>query len=290
MMQSIAVMAYFERMRHFFTRQGFDASMKVVYGADAEGPQRLLDNDMANKNMERKGTSSRGDHPPIDDIRANPYTYLFWTRDSLQNIVRRPVYLRDGTTENGTPKLKKTVSATFGMGCVLVSNKANLIEDFSEAFASEYQNMHTVPINLKFAYFDRRPVDEGGFDTEGLNFTVINELGTEELVSFRQGDLFSYSWNVKFLLQFVSEFADYRVSPLRKVAVDLYNENGVPLSAMDFDGSGQWKTHTATDGTKLIVPSRAYVENVIRPDAEKDIISQDGKDVVSEQNEQIVTG
>ena len=31
MMQSIAVMAYFERMRHFFTRQGFDASMKVVY-------------------------------------------------------------------------------------------------------------------------------------------------------------------------------------------------------------------------------------------------------------------
>lgn len=254
MMQSIAIQAYFNQMRRFFTRQGFDTSMKVVYGADAEGPQRLLDQDMADKEMERKRQTDR------DTVRSDAYTYLFWTRDSLENIIRRSIKLRDGFTEDGKARFKKTVSASFGMGCVLVSNKANLVEDFSEAFAAEYQNMHTVPINLKFGYDDRKPISEGGFDTEGLNFTVINELGTEELVSFRQGNLFSYSWNVSFKLNVVSEFADVKMAPLRQVVVDLYNPRGIPLASMDFNGKPEWKTHVATDGTEVIVPARGYVE------------------------------
>ena len=49
MMQSIAIQAYFARMRGLFTRQGFDGSMKVCYGSDAEGPQRILDQDLADK-------------------------------------------------------------------------------------------------------------------------------------------------------------------------------------------------------------------------------------------------
>ena len=120
------------------------------------------------------------------------------------------------------------------MGCVLVSNKANLIEDFSEAFAAEYQNMHTIPINLQFGYDDRSPIGEGGFNTPGLNFTAINDLGTEELVSFRAGNLFSYSWNVRLMLNIVSEFADTKLAPLKKLVVDLYNPQGIPMSSMAF--------------------------------------------------------
>lgn len=252
-MQSIAIQAYFARMRDFFTRQGFDGSMKVVYGADAEGPQRLLDQDMADKGMDRKQQTDR------DTVRSQPYTFLFWTRDSLKNIIRRPVFLRDGFSESGAAKFKKTVSAEFGMGCVLISNKANLIEDFSEAFAAEYQNMHTIPINLKLGYNDRSPIGQGGYDTPGLNFTAINELGTEELVSFRTGNLFSYSWNVYFKLYIVSEFADIQCSPLKNIVVDLYNPNGVPLASMDMSGTPEWTTHVATDGTEVEVPEHPYV-------------------------------
>ena len=228
MIQSIAIQAYFNQMRDFFTRQGFDRSMKVVYGADAEGPQRLLDQDIANKEMPRKSMTDR------ETVRSNPYTYLFWTRDSLKNLVRRPVNLQDGFGPDGSVRYKKTVSAEFGMGCVLVSNKMDLIEDFAEAFAAEYQNLHNVPVNLKFAYDDRNSVSAGGFNTIGLSFTIIQDLGTEEPVSFRVGNLFSYSWNVRIFLNFVSEFADIRLSPLERVIVDLYNVNGVPLASMDF--------------------------------------------------------
>jgi len=259
MMVSIAVQAYFNWMRKFLTRQGFDRNMQVVYGADAEGPQRLLEQNMADKPVDRKK------QPDRTDTRQAPYTYLFWTRDSLQNIVRRPVKLRDGVTDAGKSKVKKTVSASFGMGCILVSNKSNLIEDFSEAFAAEYQNIHNVPINLKFGYDDRNPAIEGGFDTAGLNMTVIQDLGTEELVSFRQGNLFSYSWNLRLYLNFVSEFADLELTPLRKVVVDLYNERGVPLASMDFSGQPEWATHTAVDGTEIQVPLTPFVEHPAVP-------------------------
>lgn len=256
MIQSIAIQAYFSRMREFFTRQGFDDSLKIVYGADAEGPQRLLDQDMADKNMSRKSSTDN------DTVRNGPYTYLFWNRDSLNNIVRRPVYLQDGTSD-GNRLYKKTLSASFGMGCILVSNKANLIEDFSEAFATEYQNIHNIPLNLKFAYSTRTPISEGGFNVDGFNVTVIQNLGTEELVSFRTGNLFSYSWNLTIYLNVVSEFADISLKPLRKVVVDLYNPNGVPLSSMDFNGVAQWKEHIATDGTKVTVPETPYVEHSV---------------------------
>lgn len=255
MIQSIAIQAYFDRMRNFLTRQGFDGSLKIVYGADAEGAQRLLDQDMADKDMDRKSKTDR------DTVRSGSYSYIFWTRDSLQNIVRRPVKLRDGVSDDGKTHFKKTLSASFGMGCVLVSNKANLVEDFSEAFAAEYQNLHNVPINLKFAYNDRKPIQEGGFDTPGFNITAIQNLGTEELVSYRTGNLFSYSWNLTMYLNVVSEFADWTASPLRKVVVDLYNPNGVPLASMDFNGKPEWKEHTSTGGAKLIVPETAYVEH-----------------------------
>lgn len=254
MMQSIAIQAYFARMRGLFTRQGFDGSMKVCYGSEAEGPQRILDQDLADKKMERKSETNR------ENVREDPYSYLFWTRDSLKNIVRRSINLQDGVAPDGRLKFKKTVSAEFGMGCVLVSNKMGLIEDFSEAFAAEYQNIHNVPINLKFAYETRTSVAEGGYDTAGLNLTIIQDLGEEEPISFRQGDLFSYSWNVRVILQFVSEFADWRISPLRSVVVDLYNKKGIPLASMDFNGLPEWKEYVAKDGTKVIVPKDAYVE------------------------------
>lgn len=255
MIQSIAIQAYFDRMRGLLTRQGFDNSLKIVYGADAEGAQQLLEKDLADKDMDRKSTSSR------DNIRSNPYSYIFWTRNSLENIVRRPVKVRDGIDDLGKSHFKKTVSASFSMSCVLVSNKAGLIEDFAEAFASEYQNIHNIPINLKFAYTDRNPISAGGFDTPGLNVTAIQNLGSEELVSFRAGNLFSYSWDVRLYLNVVSEFADWEATPLKKVVVDLYNPSGVPLASMDFNGAAQWKEHTATDGTKVIVPETAYVEH-----------------------------
>lgn len=254
MIQSIAIKAYFAQMRHFLTRQGFDEHLKVAYGADAEGPQRLLDQDLADKKMDRKSETNR------DTVREDPYSYLFWTRDSLENIVRRSIRIADGMTPDGKLRFKKTVSASFGMGCVLVSNKAELIEDFSEAFAAEYQNLHNVPINLKFAYEDRTTPSEGGYNTAGLNVTIIQDLGKEELVSFRQGNLFSYSWNVKVLLNLVSEFADWKMAPLRSVVVDLYNKNGIPLSSMDFNGTPEWKEHIASDGTRVIVPADAFVE------------------------------
>lgn len=255
MIQSIAIQAYFDRMRHFLSRQGFDPTMKIAYGADAEGAQRLLDQDIADKDMDRKSQSN------ATTMRSKPYSYIFWNRDSLVNTVRRPVKLRDGITEDGRRHFKKTTSASFGMGCVLVSNKANLIEDFAEAFAAEYQNLHNIPINLKFAYDDRNPISAGGFDTEGMSITVIQDLGTEELVSYRTGDLFSYSWNLKIYLTVVSEFADFVATPIRNVIVDLYNPQGVPLASMDFNGSPKWTTHTAPSGEVLDVPQVPFVEH-----------------------------
>lgn len=272
MIQSIAIKAYFAQMRNFFTRQGFDQSMKVAYGADAEGPQRLLDQDIANKKMNRKSETDR------ETVREDPYSFLFWTRDSLKNIVRRSVRIADGKTPDGKLKFKKTVSASFGMGCVLVSNKAELIEDFSEAFAAEYQNLHNVPINLKFAYEDRETPSAGGYNTAGLNATIIQELGSEELVSFRQGNLFSYSWNINMYLQFVSEFANWEMAPLRSIVVDLYNPNGVPLASMDFNGVPEWTVHTATDGTQVVVPASAYVETDVLTESKEDTGSDDGSD------------
>ena len=58
----------------------------------------------------------------------------------------------------------------------------------------------------------------------------------------------------------MSEFADVKMAPLRKVVVDLYNPRGIPLASMDFNGKPEWKTHVATDGTEVTVPARGYVE------------------------------
>lgn len=252
MIQSIAIQSYFAQMRHFFTRQGFDGSMKVVYSGDAEGPQRLLEQDMANKEMDRKQGTDK------DTVRSKPYTYLFWTKGSLQNIIRRPVYLQDGFSPDGKARYKKTVSASFPMACTIVSNKANLIEDFSEAFAAEYQNIHNVPVNLKYGYDDKET-----FNTIGLALTAIQELGKDELVSFHTGNLFAYMWEIIIHFNLVSEFADWKMAPLKNVVVDLYNPKGIPLGSLDYKGNPMWKTHIATDGTEVIVPEKAFFEKDI---------------------------
>lgn len=245
MIQSIAIQAYFDQMRAFFTRQGFDPTTKVVYSADAEGPQKLLEQDIASKPQESSSGGVR-----------DAYTYLFWTKDALKNINRRSYNLRDGVTSTGANQYKKTVAASFGMGCVLVSNKAVLIEDFSEAFAAEFQNVHGIPINLKFAYDTRTAVDAGGFDTRGLHATIIQELGREELISFKVGNLFSYAWNVTIHLNFVSEFAAMKLVPLQSVVVDLYNTKGIPLVSMDMAGQPVLIEHEAPDSTAVTVPEK----------------------------------
>lgn len=252
MVISIAIQAYFAQLRKLLTRQGFDASTKIVYGGDAEGPQKLLDQDMADKKMPKKSETDR------DNVRKDPFTYLFWDRTSPQNIIRRSINLQDGN-DGDTRNFKKTVSISFTLNCVFVSNKANLIEDFAEAFAAEYQNSHTVPVNLKYGYDDRRGIAQGGYDA-GINITCIQELGEEELVSFRIGDLFSYRWNATLYLNVASEFATIPKERLRRVVVDLYNPEGVPLASLDADGKPEWKEEHFGDVTK-VVPERAYVEH-----------------------------
>ena len=160
--------------------------------------------------------------------------------------------------KTSTPRIK----AIFDGSRPAVENKTlvivpeNLIEDFSEAFAAEFQNVHGVPINLKFAYDTRTAVDAGGFDTQGLHATIIQELGSEELISFKVGNLFSYAWNVTIHLNFVSEFATTKLVPLQKVVVDLYNTNGVPLVSMDMAGQPLLVEHPAIDSTTVTVPEK----------------------------------
>lgn len=260
-MISIAIQAYFDQMRKFFERQGFDPSTRVIYAADAEEIQKLLDTDIANKKMPRKGTEPKGspsEGPAKDPVRNNPYTYLAWKRSSLENVIRRSMRMEDTIQIGGPRNFKKTVSAKFEMTCFYISNKANLIEDFEEAFAAEYQNMHTIPANLKFAYNNRNSADAGGYDV-GINMTVIQELGESEMVAARVGNLFTYTWHLTIYLPVVSEFAAFRASPLKTVIVDLYSPEGVPIASMDMEGKAEWVQYVADDGTQVTVPKTPYV-------------------------------
>lgn len=255
MIQSIAIQAYFAQMRHFFTRQGFDTSMKVVYGADAQGNLDLLDKDLANKDMPHKQGTDR------ESVRSNPYTYLFWTKGSPANIVRRPVHIRDGLDPGtGAAKFRKTVSTEFTLSLAFISNKGNTVEDFEEAFAAEWQNMHTVPLSMKWAF----PAEsELTSDDYWISATAIQDLGQSEMVSYRPGNLFAYTWTARILLSFMSEFADRTLHPLKSIVVDLYNENGVPLASMDAEGQALWTAHVATDGTEVTVPEVPYFEKSV---------------------------
>lgn len=216
-------------MREFFTRQGFDISTRVIYGGDAQGNLDLLDKDLANKQMPRKGETNR------ETVRRNPYTYLFWTKGKAENIIRRSGRIRDGVDEHGNPRFKKFVSIKFPLVIVFLSNKGNTIEDFEEAFAAEWQNVHNAPMSLKWAF----PQESAKLAAEGIpnpdmwmNLSVIQELGESELVSYRTGNLFGYTWTAWLHLNFASEFASIILQRLKHVVVDLYNAEGIPLSSI----------------------------------------------------------
>lgn len=223
MIQSLAIQGYFAQMRHFFSRQGFDVSTKVIYGADAKGNLDLLDQDLANKDMDRKGTTTR------ESVRSNPYTYLFWTKGTMENIVRRSARLRDGVDEQGSAHYKKVVSIKFPLVLAFISNKGNTIEDFEEAFAAEWQNLHNAQYSMKWAYPRESDTTQ---DDLWMNATIIQELGSSELVSYREGNLFAYSWTATLHLTFVSEFAEAILHRLKHVMVDLYTKQGIPLASI----------------------------------------------------------
>ena len=218
-------------MRRFFTRQGFDTSMQVIYGADSEGNLELLDQDLADKEMPRKRETGR------DDVRSAPYTYLFWTKGSVANIVRRYARARDGLSEAQLQKFKKVVSIRFPLQLVFVSNKGNAVEDFEEAFAAEWQNLHNAPLSLKWAFPDESALAQSDM---WMDATVIQELGSAELVSYREGNLFAYSWSADICLTVAGEFADIELLRLKSIVVDLYGRGGVPLASI---GDANYPTH-----------------------------------------------
>lgn len=288
MIQTIAIQSYFAQMRHFFTRQGFDTSMKVVYGADAQGNLDLLDKDLANKPMDRKQGSDR------ETVRKDPYTYLFWTKGPVENIIRRSARVRDGIDpETGAARFKKFVSVKFPLALAFISNKGNAVEDFEEAFAAEWQNIHNAPLSLKWAFPAESEQTQNDY---WMNATVIQDLGTSELVSYRTGNLFAYTWSAMIHLNFVSEFAEQVVSRVKHVVVDLYNENGIPLASIGEKNKPTYEAgtvpdtgtgepgegyvpvpvntpkeppemviHTAADGTTVEVPEIPYFEKDVSP-------------------------
>jgi len=269
--QSIAIQAYFAQMRHFFTRQGFDLGTRVIYGADAQGNIDLLDKDLANKDMPRKDETNR------ETVRSNPYTYLFWTKGSVENIVRRSAYIRDGINpETGTARFRKIVSIKFPLVLAFISNKGNTVEDFEEAFATEWQNLHNAPLSLKWAFPDESKTIK---DDLWMNATVIQELGTSELVSYRPGDLFAYSWTATLHLNVAGEFAEKTLQHLKRVVVDLYSKTGIPLASIGSENSPTHKVGTVPDtGTGESGPGYVRIpENTPKdPPEVADYIAADG--------------
>lgn len=250
MIQSIAIQAYFAQMRRFFTRQGFDLGTRVIYGADAQGNIDLLDKDLANKEMARKGETDR------DDVRSNPYTYLFWTKGKVSNRIRRSARIRDGVVpETGAARFRKVVSINFPIILVFLSNKGNTVEDFEEAFAAEWQNVHNAPISLKWAFPDESSLTHNDL---WMNVTVTQELGESELVSYRPGNLFAYSWVATLHLTVAGEFAEKQLQRLRRVVVDMYTEQGVPLASIGAKNSPTHRVDTVPD-TGTGEPGPGYV-------------------------------
>ena len=229
MIQTIAIQAYFAMMRNFFTRQGFDLGTRVIYGADAQGNLDLLDKDLANRKMDRKSETDR------ENVRSNPYTYLFWTKGKVENIIRRSAFIRDGIDpKTGAAHFRKVVSIKFPLILAFISNKGNTVEDFEEAFAAEWQNIHNAPISLKWAFPDE---SETIADDLWMNATVIQELGSSEMVSYKPGDLFAYSWIATIHLNVAGEFASKTIRRLKRIVVDLYDKKGIPLAAIGKENS-----------------------------------------------------
>lgn len=233
MIISVAVQAYLARIGELLKEQGFDDSMSVIYDAEQAQTDDWISDELAGKHMKRKQMTTK------DDVRKEPFMALFWTRSSLEPIIRHPWRLLD-TRDDGVDGRwgKSTVNGKFRIACAFVSNKANTVEDLEEAFAARFQSTYNVPLSLEFIYnaAGARPEDAK------INFTMIQNMGGSDLLNYKEGNLFSYAWSADIYMNYVSEFAWSQVFPVEKVLVDLYDPNGIPLSSLD--ASGQWHTHT----------------------------------------------
>lgn len=248
MITSVAIQAYLSKIRELFRGQGFDDSMNVVYDSENASKDDWLSDEIADRQMSRKGMTTR------DDVRSGPFTCLFWTRTSLEPIVRQRYRLLD-TPDNpqSGPSGKSTVSASFKIACAFVSNKAECVEDLEEAFASVFQNTYNMPLSLEYVY------NSEFVKNKTINFTFIQNMGEADLVSYKDGNLFAYAWSATIYMNYVSEFAWSRVYPVEKVIVDLYGPHGFPISSLDTFGHAVTKIHTAITGEEIEVPAEPAV-------------------------------
>ena len=233
MIISVAVQAYLARIGELLKEQGFDPSMSVIYDAEQAQTDDWISDELAGKHMERKQMTTK------EDVRKKSFMALFWTRSSLEPIIRHPWRLLD-TRDDGVDGRwgKSTVNGKFRIACAFVSNKANTVEDLEEAFAARFQSTYNVPLSLEFIYnaAGARPGDAE------INFTMIQNMGESNLLNYKEGNLFSYAWSAEIYLNYVSEFAWSQVFPVEKVLVDLYDPKGIPLASLDAYG----KAHTHT--------------------------------------------
>ena len=242
MITSVAVQAYLARIAELFKEQGFDPSMNVIYDAEEAQTEEWISDELAGKHMQRKGMTTK------EDVRSKPFMALFWTRSSLEPIIRRPYRLIDSPDEGiVAPAGKSTVNAKFRIACAFVSNKAEAVEDLEEAFAARFQSTYNVPVSLEFIYnsAEKRP------EEAKTNFTVIQNMGESDLVNYKEGNLFAYAWGAEIHMNCVSEFAWSRVFPVEKVVVDLYDPKGISLASLDASGKAHTHTYKAVDGTEV---------------------------------------
>lgn len=242
MIISVAVQAYLARIGELLKEQGFDPDMSVIYDAEQAQTDSWISDELAGKHMERKQMTTK------DDVRKKPFMALFWTRSSLEPIVRHPWRLLD-TRDDGVDGRwgKSTVNGKFRIACAFVSNKANTVEDLEEAFAAKFQSTYNVPLSLEYIYnaAGARPEDAK------INFTMIQNMGTSDLLDYKEGNLFSYTWSADIYMNYVSEFAWSPAFPVEKVLVDLYDPKGIPLASLDASGKAHTHTYTAVDGTEV---------------------------------------
>ena len=164
MITSVAVQAYLARIAELLKEQGFDPGMNVIYDAEQAQTDDWLSDELAGKHMPRKGMTTK------EDVRKKPFMALFWTRSSLEPIIRRPYRLIDSPDEGITgPAGKSTVNAKFRIACAFVSNKAEAVEDLEEAFAARFQSTYNVPISLEFIYNSAEKRPEEALKVRGIS-------------------------------------------------------------------------------------------------------------------------
>ena len=266
MITSVAVQAYLTRIGNLLMGQGFKGifrdpsvsdvflkNMRVVYDSEEAMTEEWLSDELASTRMQRKGTTTKA------DVRSGPFMALFWKRSPLEPIVRQRYRVLDtpGESAGGGLYGKSTVSASFTIACVFVSNKAEAIEDSEEAFAAVFQNTYNMPLTTpkKDEHGNVSQVRSLEYISNSedvkdkiINFTYIQNMGESDLVTFKEGNLFAYSWSAKIFMNYVSEFAWSRVFPVEKVVVDLYNPKGIPLGSLDAAGKAHTHAYTADNG------------------------------------------